>query len=161
MSEQTVYHGSDVTVDKPLVGVGRRDLDFGPGFYVTPLYEQAFSWASKVKLIRLSEHIVVNEYSLTYPAQCNVKKFDSYNEEWLNFIVDSRKGRTPWKDYDIVEGGIANDRVINAVEAYINGFADVKSTLDKLVYQKPNYQICILKQEIIDEYLHYKSSKIF
>jgi hypothetical protein len=27
--------------------------------------------------------------------------------------------------------------------------------------EKPNYQICILKQEIIDEYLHYKSSKIF
>ncbi len=62
MNEQTVYHGSDVTVDKPLVGVGRRDLDFGPGFYVTPLYEQAFSWASKVKLICITNQAKSSNY---------------------------------------------------------------------------------------------------
>lgn len=40
--------------------------------------------------------------------------------------------------------GIANDRVIDAVEAYINGYADVAHTLSKLAYQKPNFQVCIL-----------------
>ena len=59
----------------------------------------------------------------------------------------------------IIEGGVANDRVIDAVEAYINGYADVEHTLRQLVYHKPNYQICILNQQITDEYLQYKSNE--
>ena len=50
-----------------------------------------------------------------------------------------------------------DDRVIDAVEAYINGYADVKHTLRQLVYHKPNYQVCILSQEIVDKYLQFKS----
>ncbi len=42
-----VYHGSVVVVKEPLVSVGRRNLDFGLGFYVTGLKEQAVSWASR------------------------------------------------------------------------------------------------------------------
>ena len=30
-----VYHGSTQAVEYPLVGVGRENLDFGKGFYVT------------------------------------------------------------------------------------------------------------------------------
>ena len=48
-------------------------------------------------------------------------------------------------------------RVIDAVEAYINGYADVGHTLRQLVYHKPNYQICILNQEIVDKCLQFKS----
>lgn len=39
--KQTLYHGSYLSVPAPLTGVGRRELDFGPGFYVTSLREQA------------------------------------------------------------------------------------------------------------------------
>ena len=41
MEKQTLYHGSNVIVEQPLVSIGRKDLDFGPGFYLTPLFEQA------------------------------------------------------------------------------------------------------------------------
>ena len=41
-----VFHGSVVEVDKPLVKLGRKNLDFGQGFYVTDLREQAVRWAS-------------------------------------------------------------------------------------------------------------------
>ena len=37
----TVFHGSVVEVDKPLVKLGRKNLDFGQGFYVTDLRDQA------------------------------------------------------------------------------------------------------------------------
>ncbi len=36
-----VYHGSDVVVESPLTGIGRKALDFGEGFYVTALQSQA------------------------------------------------------------------------------------------------------------------------
>ena len=135
MMDRTLYHGSSVIVEQPLASIGRRDLDFGPGFYLTPLREQAERWALRIRTIK--------------------KVFSAYDKEWLDFIVASRKGEMPWKGFDIVEGGIANDRVIDAVEAYINGYADVAHTLSKLAYQKPNFQVCILSQDILNANLQY------
>ena len=36
-----------MVVDAPLVGIGRHNLDFGSGFYVTDIEEQAISWATR------------------------------------------------------------------------------------------------------------------
>lgn len=159
MMTQTLYHGSNVIVEHPLVNLGRKDLDFGPGFYLTPLYEQASKWAIRIKTIRRAEQAIVNIYEFLQPTECNIKRFEAYDKDWLNFIVDSRAGKRPWMGYDIIAGGVADDRVIDTVEAYINGYADVEHTLRQLVYHKPNYQICILNQKIADEYLQYQSSK--
>lgn len=157
MNRQTLYHGSTVIVKHPLVSIGRKDLDFGPGFYLTPLYEQASKWAVRIKTIRRAEYAIVNTYELSFPIDCCIKRFSAYDKEWLDFIVDSRVGKQPWADYDIVEGGIADDRVIDAVEAYINGYANVEHTLRQLMFHKPNHQMCILNQEIVDKYLQYLS----
>ncbi len=40
-----LYHGATSIVREPLTHVGRSDLDFGPGFYVTHDREQAEDWA--------------------------------------------------------------------------------------------------------------------
>lgn len=157
MEKQTLYHGSNVIVEHPLVSIGRRDLDFGPGFYLTPLFEQASKWAVRIKTVRRAEQAIVNTYDFSIPQSYKTKSFDAYDKKWLDFIVASRKGKKPWYDYDIIEGGVADDRVIDAVEAYINGYADVEHTLRQLVYHKPNYQICILNQEIVDKCLKFKS----
>lgn len=157
MGKQILYHGSDIIVEHPLVNIGRKDLDFGPGFYLTPLFEQASKWAVRIKAIRRSEKAIVNKFEFSLQDRYNIKQFDAYDKEWLDFIVDSRAGKQPWVGYDIIEGGIADDRVIDAIEAYINGYADVEHTLRQLIYHKPNYQICILSQEIVDKYLHFKS----
>ena len=157
MVNKTLFHGSSVIVEHPLVNIGRKDLDFGPGFYLTPYYEQAVKWALRIKTIRKAEQAIVNIYDFSLPTDCRIKHFDAYNKEWLDFIVDSRAGKRPWAAFDIVEGGVADDRVIDTVEAYINGYADVEHTLRQLVYHKPNHQICILNQEIVDKYLRYQT----
>ena len=43
--------------------------------------------------------------------------FDSYNEEWLDFIAANRK-LMPVEHFDAVEGGVANDRIFRTVELY-------------------------------------------
>ena len=43
----TVYHGATCIIEKPLCHIGRDNLDFGKGFYVTNLKEQAISWATR------------------------------------------------------------------------------------------------------------------
>ena len=40
-----IYHGSNIAVTEPLANAGRRNLDFGKGFYTTRLKSQAQKWA--------------------------------------------------------------------------------------------------------------------
>ena len=64
------------------------------------------------------------------------------------------------KQYDIVEGGVANDNVIDTVEDYENGIITAEQALGQLRYKRVNHQICILNQEIIDRYLTFNNSEI-
>lgn len=41
------YHGSYKTIRKPEIKYSRSNVDFGRGFYTTPIYEQAMSWSRK------------------------------------------------------------------------------------------------------------------
>ncbi len=44
-----LYHGSFLEIVKPDLTHSRPNVDFGRGFYVTPLYEQAAKWCGKFK----------------------------------------------------------------------------------------------------------------
>ena len=47
-----LYHGSFLEITKPDLVHSRSDVDFGRGFYVTPLYEQAAKWCGKFNRLR-------------------------------------------------------------------------------------------------------------
>lgn len=157
-----VYHGSIVTVSEPLVNVGRRNLDFGPGFYVTDLEEQAISWASRP--LNAGKPHILNIYEFEKEALLQSERqilvFDSYSEEWLDFVIGNRSGRELWKGFDLVEGGIANDRIFNTIELYSSNLISKEETLQRLQYEKPNNQICILSQAVADTYLHFVESSV-
>jgi len=44
-----LYHGSNVLVHSPDVDHSRERIDFGRGFYVTPVFAQAVKWAERFK----------------------------------------------------------------------------------------------------------------
>lgn len=157
MDTTEVYHAGTAIVDSPDCKYGRPDLDFGQGFYVTDIYDQAKSFAvSKSEERRLPGKI--NIYLLQRKdilKEAKSKIFKSYNAEWLDFILACRAGKDVWKEYDYVEGGVADDRVINTVNLYIQGYLSQKEALRRLRYLKPNNQICILNQEMLDKYLKF------
>lgn len=160
----TLYHGSYIAVPSPLVGLGRKKVDFGQGFYLTNLYKQAKSWAETIAERKgRNTQPIVSVYALGYTSIKNdgfrVKIFESYNLEWLEYVIDCRRGGEMQKLYDIVEGGVANDNVIDTVEDYENGIITADQALGQLRYKKVNLQICILNQEIIDKYLTFKHSE--
>lgn len=62
-------------------------------------------------------------------------------------------------DYDIVIGGAANDKVFNTVELYFDNLIDKKEAIRRLRYEKPNLQMCLRTQTVLDEYLHYEGSE--
>ncbi len=155
-----VYHGSIVEVGRPLVVLGRPNLDFGQGFYVTDIRQQAERWAVRMAARKLSAPIL-NVYELDMEkvkAQFSCLTFSAYDKAWLDFIVGNRKGKTLWKGYDMVEGGVANDNVIDTVEDYIRGRMSADAALIELSRHQPNNQICILNQDVIDNYLLFINS---
>lgn len=157
----TVYHGSALEVSKPLVALGRLNLDFGQGFYVTDLREQAERWATRIATRRMAKPVLsFYEFDLETAKQYRYLKFDFYDKAWLDFIVANRKGKMEWKDYDVIEGGVANDNVIDTIEDYMRGRMSAEAALVELSKHRPNNQFCILNQEIIDLHLHFVESII-
>lgn len=164
-SNSILYHGSTLSVELPLVHVGRKELDFGPGFYVTNIKDQAHEWARTLAGRKKNAKAVLNVYEFDYEGfLCDNSyrrlKFDSYSKEWLDFIAKSRKGLHPWTDFDWIEGGVANDKVITTVDAYVDGFITPEQAIANLKYADLNHQICILRQSIIDRYMHYLNTEI-
>lgn len=152
-----LYHGGTEAVMHPDCKKGRPDLDFGQGFYVTLLQDQAEGFARRKAKDRKGKP-VISIYEFDYDAaikDCSYLNFEFYDEAWLDFVVDSRSGLKPWANYDVVEGGVANDRVIDTVELYTIGILDKASALGRLSEHQPNHQICILSQTILDKYLKF------
>ena len=63
MSNIIVYQGSTEKVEHPICALGRPNLDFGQGFYVTNLREQALLWANHISKNR-NKPALLNRYLL-------------------------------------------------------------------------------------------------
>ena len=137
----TVYHGGAQIFSNPDLAHSRKAVDFGAGFYVTPIREQARRWCEKRK--RETGEAAISSYAFDEAAASGLKllRFQSYSEEWLDFIVKCRRLQDD-TDWDIVIGGVANDKVFDTLEAYFDGFATKAQTIGKLRMATPNLQIC-------------------
>ena len=87
-----LYHGSYAEISEPDLSHSRANVDFEKGFYTTPIYEQAEKWCGKFK--RRGKDGIVSHYEFNTAAYdtLNVLRFDSYSEEWLDFILSCRSG---------------------------------------------------------------------
>ena len=146
-----VYHSSDQCFENPDVLHSRDALDFGKGFYVTRLKEQAEKYAKR--FLRLNKDAFLHIFEFTPYPELKIKVFDSYNEEWLNFVCACRKGQDIYKQYDIIEGGVANDKVFQTVDLYMAGIYNKEQALQNLSYEMPNNQLCFITQKAIDKCL--------
>ena len=156
----TLYHGSFAIVEQPIASKGRRCLDFGQGFYLSSLRHQAERWAQLVTERKVRNGIPqLNIYcfddGLAQQMQCRWLRFESYNLQWLDYVVACRAGETIFSQYDIVEGGVANDNVIDTVEDYTMGIITAEQALGQLRYKPVNHQLCIISQEVINRCLHF------
>ena len=152
-----LYHSSNMVVEHPDTLHSRNYLDFGRGFYLTSFYEQAEKYALRFK--RRGQQAWLNTYELSdNTEQWNIKRFDSYDKQWLDFISRCRAGENVG-DYDMVIGGIANDRVIITLDRYFAGEISHDETLGLLKYEKPNIQYCIRSEQMLNNCLTYIESK--
>lgn len=73
-------------------------------------------------------------------------------------MLNCRRGQDN-SDYDLVIGGVANDKVFNTVELYFDGLIDKKEAIKRLRYEKPNLQICFRTEKAL-KLLHFEGSEL-
>jgi FMN phosphatase YigB (HAD superfamily) len=148
-----VYHGSYMEIGEIDLSKCESHRDFGKGFYVTGIREQAEYWARR-KGKKNAKEGAVTEYTFYENAFNNyhlhVLRFAGYSEDWLDFVVMNRNPENPEPahDYDIVEGPVADDDIAKRIFIYIEGGISKENFIEELRFKhKPSHQIafCTLK----------------
>jgi len=148
LAVNAVFHGSDIWVEKIDLAKSEFFRDFGRGFYVTNIREHAYQRAADIATRHNSGKPVITEYNYieTYPVTVglNIKKFENVSREWVEFVILNRNRHIshPAHTFDIVEGPIANDRMVVQIRLYEQGKISVEKLIEKLTYREPTHQIC-------------------
>lgn len=153
-----VYHGSIEIIEKPDVKHSYRMLDFGMGFYVTTVREQAQRWAKRKADIFGKNKAIVNSYQMNDDVNgFLVKSFGEDLIEWIDFVCRCRDGEKDYLKYDLIFGKVANDKVFRVVDMYHTGIWDKERALKEIkVY--PSYdQIAFVSQRAINGLLRFES----
>lgn len=134
LKNRILYHGSQEIVEFPEIRIPRYHKDFYYGFYCTIYPAQAIRWAT-----RYNDVGYLNEYEYTPDDSLKVKIFSEMTEEWLDFIVACRMGKS--HDYDIVEGPMADDTIFNYVQNFVDGKISREAFWALAKFKKPTHQI--------------------
>ena len=153
-----VFHGSSEIVKQPDILHSYRALDFGKGFYVTSIREQAERWARR-KADLVGGKAIINQYQMSDERTgLQVKTFSDDLTEWIDFVCDCRDGKTVYRRYDLIIGKVANDKVFRVVDMYHSGIWDRERALQE-IRAYPNYdQIAFISQAAIDKLLVFDRS---
>ena len=152
-----VYHGTTVVVRFSDVLHSYRNLDFGKGFYVTTVREQAVRWARRKADLLGSARAVVNAYEMRKDGfgVFRVRDFGGDMAAWIDFVCLCRDGGEAYRDFDLIIGKVADDKVYRVVDLYKNGVWDRdRALLEMKVYEKYD-QIAFITQTAIDSLLSF------
>ena len=149
---EIVYHASYMKIEFPQIRKYRFTKDFSWGFYFVTMKEQAEKYAS------IFNTPVVNVYEFKYVKTLNIKRFEDYNDEWLEFVINCRNGNT--HEYDVVIGPIADDTIYDYLEAYDHGQMNKQEFIKSMKLKYCTYQISIHTIQALDCINFIKSYKI-
>ena len=148
-----LYHGSNIEIDNINLAMCRPYKDFGQGFYLTDIEEQAQKMAARVARI-YGKTPIINIYEIddNFRDLYNLKIKDfgiQTTEEWARFVMNNRsRAFTDTKDplcnkdnkYDIVIGPVADDNMALLFRQYENEVIDFDTLLKGMIYKKTSSQ---------------------
>ena len=153
-----VYHGSIEIVKSPDALHSYRPLDFGKGFYVTTVKEQAEKWAKRKADLYNKPVGIINEYEMKADKTGLLEKtFPDDLREWIDFVCNCRDGGDDYIKYDLIAGKVANDKVFRVVDMYHQGIWDKERALKEIKVYETYDQIAFISQKAIDQLLSYVS----
>lgn len=157
----TLYHGSEQLVEEPTFGKGKKNNDFGLGFYCTKSEDLAKEWA--VSSLRNG---FANRYTLDteYLNILNLNSPDYTILNWIAVLVEHRlfSIKTPVarrakcylidhfsvnvNAYDLITGYRADDSYFDYAESFLNNGISVEQLARAMRLGKLGEQIVIKSQ---------------
>jgi len=170
----TIYHGSEQIVEVPTFGLGRKNNDFGLGFYCTESEELAKEWA--VSSIRSG---FSNRYTLDteYLNNLNLNSPDYTILNWIAVLVEHRlfSIKTPVarrakrylidnfgvnvNAFDLITGYRADDSYFDYAESFLNNGISVEQLARAMRLGKLGEQI-VIKSKFAFSLLKYEGFDI-
>ena len=170
----TIYHGSEQIVELPTFGLGRKNNDFGLGFYCTESEELAKEWA--VSSIRSG---FSNRYTLDteFLNILNLNSPDYTILNWIAVLVEHRlfSIKTPVarrakrylidnfgvnvNAFDLITGYRADDSYFDYAESFLNNGISVEQLARAMRLGKLGEQI-VIKSKFAFSLLKYEGFDI-
>lgn len=151
-----LYHGSNMLIEWIDLSKCKPYKDFGQGFYLTEIKEQAEQMARRTAAIYGGEPVVTEfEFDETVLNTLSVKVFTEPDQEWALFVMAnrSRKHMQPTHGFDIVIGPVADDTIATLFRNFDDGIIDLQMLVNGLRYKKVSSQYLFHSAEAI-KYLH-------
>ena len=130
-----LYHTSDREIRRPDIHIGRKNADFGWGFYLTPDRDFTYRWAR--------ENAVVNTYEFDETG-LEIHRFER-STEWFEYIFHNRRLQDGLRT-DVVVGPIANDTIFETFGIISSGYLNPEEAL-KMLMIGPAYTQVAIKTE--------------
>lgn len=170
----TIFHGSEKIIEHPIWGEGRKNNDFGIGFYCTESLELAKEWA--VSSLRDG---FANKYTLDtkYLNILNLNSSAYTILNWIAVLVEhrlfsittpvARKAKSYLVEkfgvnvnaFDIIRGYRADDSYFDYAESFINNAISVEQLAQAMKLGKLGEQI-VIKSKYAFTKLKYKGFEV-
>ena len=160
----TLYHGSTEKIEHPALGKGKRNNDYGQGFYCTAHRDLACEWASKLQGL----DGYVNQYEID-TAGLKVLDLSKYGIlHWMTILLKNRtftlttpisiQGKTYLMEhfdidkssYDIIKGYRAEDSYFSFAEDFLNNAISVNHLSRAMRLGKLGIQYVLVSQKAFD-----------
>lgn len=165
-----LYHGSEKIIENPIFGAGKKNNDFGLGFYCTESNDLAKEWA-----VSSLNDGYCNKYTLDteYLKILNLNSSDYTILNWIAILVEHRlfSIKTPVarrakqylidyfsinvNAYDLIIGYRADDSYFDYAESFVNNGISVEQLAMAMRLGKLGEQI-VLKSKFAFSHLHYE-----
>ncbi|MCR5462582.1 MAG: DUF3990 domain-containing protein [bacterium] len=166
MSNWVLYHGSNHSIKKPKLELGKKTNDYGIGFYMTQDIYLANEWA-----VKNNNDGVLNEYKCSYD---DLKVLDLLNGKfnvlnWIAILLNNRDFNITddlsleakkyiidnflidINDYDVVVGYRADDSYFSYAQSFINGTLSIESLCKALFLGNLGIQIVFISEKAINK----------
>ena len=141
MSQLLLFHTGFDVISAPDVHYGRKNADFGQGFYLSDDEQFALRWAK----LRKDRDTYINRYVLETEG-LKILRLDR-DKTWFDYIYRNRGGyQDLLAETDVIIGPIANDTIYNTLGILTSGFVSRDLSL-KVLLQGPLYTQIVLKTE--------------
>ena len=172
----TLYHGSDKEISVPSLCAGKRNNDYGQGFYCTEHYDLACEWASK----RKGQNGFVNQYELNLSElrvlNLTKKEFSILN--WITILLQNRtftltspisvqakeylteNFNIDLSDYDIVIGYRADDSYFSFAEDFLNNAISTQHLGKAMRLGKLGIQVVLISDRAFEQLKFVRADQI-